>query len=164
MPTLFNAISRDAIQDIYELNVLVQINDLVEDENENEELTNVVISEVFDEDYKSIIGQPFHILTQEYEKRPTQGHKIKKEDIVKVMGLANRVIDESNSKADTKSILRTFVDKITFDKESKDSYTIYTHFTEEIVDRLNELTNEEPTAGKNAVGSFTLIPPMELVP
>lgn len=28
MPTLFNAISRDGIQDIYEINVLVQINDL----------------------------------------------------------------------------------------------------------------------------------------
>ena len=84
MPTLFNAISRDAIQDIYELNVLVQINDLVEDENENEELTHLVISEVFDEDYKSIVGQPFHILTQEYEKRPNDKLKIQVTEFIGV--------------------------------------------------------------------------------
>ena len=72
------------------------------------------------------------------------------------MKVANRAIMDSDSKADTKEILRTFIDKITFDKETKSDYLIYTHFSKEIVDRLNSLTKQEPTAGKSAVGSFYL--------
>lgn len=85
-----------------------------------------------------------------------EGYKVKTEDVSKVMKVANRAIMDSDSKADTKEILRTFIDKITFDKETKSDYLIYTHFSKEIVDRLNSLTKEEPTAGMNAVGSLTL--------
>lgn len=85
-----------------------------------------------------------------------EGYKVTTEDVSKVMKVANRAIMDSDSKADTKEILRIFIDKITFDKETKSDYLIYTHFSKEIVDRLNDLTKEEPTAGKNAVGSLTL--------
>lgn len=43
--------------------------------------------------------------------------------------------------------MRIFIDKITFDKETKDNYLIYTHFSKEVIDLLNDLTKEEPTAG-----------------
>ena len=79
------------------------------------------------------------------------------------MKVANRAITDSDSKADTKEILRTFIDKITFNKETKADYLIYTHFSKEIVDRLNDLTKEEPTAGMNAVGSFTFSAPLEVI-
>ena len=85
-----------------------------------------------------------------------EGYKVTTEDVSKVMKVANRAIMDSDSKADTKEILRIFIDKITFDKETKSDYLIYTHFSKEIVDRLNDLTKEEPTAGKNAVVSLTL--------
>ena len=87
--------------------------------------------------------------------RQAEGYKVTTEDVSKVMKVANRAIMDSDSKADTKEILRIFIDKITFDKETKSDYLIYTHFSKEIVDRLNDLTKEEPTAGKNAVGSLT---------
>ena len=92
-----------------------------------------------------------------------EGYKVKTEDVSKVMKVANRAITDSDSKADTKEILRTFIDKITFDKETKSDYLIYTHFSKEIVDRLNSLTKQEPTAGMNAVGSFTFSAPLELI-
>ena len=92
-----------------------------------------------------------------------EGYKVTTEDVFKVMKVANRAIMDSDSKADTKEILRTFIDKITFDKETKADYLIYTHFSKEIVDRLNDLTKEEPTAGMNAVGSFTFSAPLELI-
>ena len=79
------------------------------------------------------------------------------------MKVANRAITDSGSKADTKEILRTFIDKITFDKETKSDYLIYTHFSKEIVDRLNSLTKQGPTAGMNAVGPFTFSAPLELI-
>ena len=41
------------------------------------------------------------------------------QDVSKVMKVANRAITDSDSKADTKEILRTFVDKITFDTKLK---------------------------------------------
>lgn len=85
-----------------------------------------------------------------------EGYKFTTENVSKVMKVANRAIMDSYSKADTKEILRTFIDKITFNKETKADYLIYTHFSKEIVDRLNDLTKEEPTAGKSAVGSLTL--------
>ncbi|OYQ67989.1 hypothetical protein B9P78_01825 [Aerococcus sp. 1KP-2016] len=85
-----------------------------------------------------------------------EGYKFTTENVSKVMKVANRAIMDSYSKADTKEILRTFIDKITFNKETKADYLIYTHFSKEIVDRLNDLTKEEPTAGMNAVGSLTL--------
>ncbi len=83
-------------------------------------------------------------------------YKVKTEDVSKVMKVANRAIMESDSKADTKEILRTFIDKITFFFDDTANYEIYTHFSKEIVDRLNDLTKEEPTAGMNAVGSLSL--------
>lgn len=64
------------------------------------------------------------------------------QDVSKVMKVANRAITDSDSKADTKEILRTFVDKITFNKESRTYFLIYTHFSKEIVDRLDHLTKE----------------------
>ena len=85
-----------------------------------------------------------------------EGYKFTTENVSKVMKVANRAIMDSYSKADTKEILRTFIDKITFNKETKADYLIYTHFSKEIVDRLNDLTKEVPTAGKSAVGSLTL--------
>lgn len=85
------------------------------------------------------------------------------DDVSKVIELANRVISESGSKANTKDILRTFIDKITFNKETKAGYLIYTHFSREIVDRLNDLIKEEPTEGKNCVGSLTLKNPVKLI-
>lgn len=92
-----------------------------------------------------------------------EGYKVRTENVSKVMKVANRAIMDSDSKADTKEILRTFIDKITFDKETKSDYLIYTHFSKEIVDRLNSLTKQEPTAGMNAVGSFTFSAPLELI-
>ena len=92
-----------------------------------------------------------------------EGYKVTTEDVSKVMKVANRAIMDSDSKADTKEILRTFIDKITFDKETKSDYLIYTHFSKEIVDRLINLTKQEPTAGMNAVGSFTFSAPLELI-
>ena len=91
------------------------------------------------------------------------GYKVKMDDVSKVIELANRVISESGSKANTKEILRTFIDKITFNKETKADYLIYTHFSREIVDRLNDLIKEEPTEGKNSVGSLTLKNPVKLI-
>lgn len=92
-----------------------------------------------------------------------EGYKFTTENVSKVMKVANRAIMDSYSKADTKEILRTFIDKITFDKETKSDYLIYTHFSKEIVDRLNSLTKQEPTAGMNAVGPFTFSAPLELI-
>ena len=71
-----------------------------------------------------------------------EGYKFTTENVSKVMKVANRAITDSDSKADTKEILRTFVDKITFNKESRTYFFIYTHFSKEIVDRLDHLTKE----------------------
>ena len=90
-------------------------------------------------------------------------YKVKTEDVSKIMKVANRAITDSDSKADTKEILRTFVNKITFNKETKADYLIYTHFSKEIIDRLNDLTKEEPTAGMNAVDPFTFSTPFKLL-
>ncbi len=46
-------------------------------------------------------------------------YKVKTEDVSKIMKVANRAITDSDSKADTKEILRTFVNKITFDTKLK---------------------------------------------
>ena len=46
-------------------------------------------------------------------------YKVKIEDVSKIMKVANRAITDSDSKADTKEILRTFVNKITFDTKLK---------------------------------------------
>ena len=58
-----------------------------------------------------------------------EGYKVKTEDVSKVMKVANRAITDSDSKADTKEILRTFIDKITFNKSTNADYLIYTHFS-----------------------------------
>ena len=39
---------------------------------------------MFDEDYKNIIGQPFHILTEEYEKRLDDKLKIQVTEFIGV--------------------------------------------------------------------------------
>ena len=70
--------------------------------------------------------------------------------------LVNNTVTVSDSKADTKAILRTFIDKITFNKETKSDYKIHMIFTQYVIDILNERADKEPTAGKDAVGSFYL--------
>ena len=49
----------------------------------------------------------------------SERYKVKIEDVSKIMKVANRAITDSDSKADTKEILRTFVNKITFDTKLK---------------------------------------------
>ena len=85
-----------------------------------------------------------------------EGYKIKKEDTQKVLELVNALIEDSDSKKTTKAILKTFVNRITFDKESKSDFKIYMTFDQLIIDRLNEFMSSEPTAETNAVGSFIL--------
>ncbi len=85
-----------------------------------------------------------------------EGQKIKRKDAVKVIKLVNAKVAASKNKAEIKAILRTFIDKITFNKETKSDYKIYMTFTQDVIDILNERAHKEPTAGKNAVGSFYL--------
>ena len=85
-----------------------------------------------------------------------EGYKIKKEDTKKVLELVNALIEDCDSKKTTKAILKTFVDRITFDKESKSNFKIYMTFDQVVIDRLNEFMSSEPTAELNAVGSFVL--------
>lgn len=73
-----------------------------------------------------------------------------------MIGLVNSTVAVSDSKANTKAILRTFIGKITFNKEMKSDYNIHMTFTEDVIDILNESAHKEPTAGKNAVGSLCL--------
>ena len=85
-----------------------------------------------------------------------EGYKIKKEDTKKVLELVNALIEDCDSKKTTKAILKTFVDRITFDKESKSNFKIYMTFDQVVIDRLNEFMSSEPTANSTAVGSFVL--------
>jgi site-specific DNA recombinase len=68
----------------------------------------------------------------------------------------NVLIEAFDSNKTTKAILKTFVDLITFDKESKSDFKIYMTFDQLITDSLNEFMASEPTAELNAVGSFVL--------
>lgn len=71
--------------------------------------------------------------------------------------MVNGLIEDSDSKKTTKAILKTFVDWITFDKESKSNFKIYMTFDQVVIDRLNEfMSSSEPTAELNAVGSIIL--------
>lgn len=81
-----------------------------------------------------------------------EGYRIKREDVVKVIELVNNTVTVSENKAEIKAILRTFIDKITFNKETKNDYQIHMTFTQNIIDILNEKAHKEPTAGKDAVG------------
>ena len=85
-----------------------------------------------------------------------EGYNIKRADSKRVLELVNALIEDSDSKKTTKAILKTFVDRITFDKESKSDFKIYMTFDQLIIDRLNEFMSSEPTAETNAVGSFIL--------
>ena len=86
-----------------------------------------------------------------------EGYKIKKEDTKKVLEMVNGLIEDSDSKKTTKAILKTFVDWITFDKESKSNFKIYMTFDQVVIDRQNEfMSSSEPTAELNAVGSIIL--------
>src|SRR5699024_7114608 len=49
----------------------------------------------------------------------SERYKVKIEDVSKIMKVANRAITDLDSKADTKEISRTFVNKITFDTKLK---------------------------------------------
>lgn len=84
----------------------------------------------------------------------SEGYRIAREDAVKVIELVNSTVAVSDSKADTKAIIRTFIDKITLNKETKSDYKIHMTFTQDVIDLLNERAHKEPTAGENAVGSF----------
>jgi site-specific DNA recombinase len=92
-----------------------------------------------------------------------EGYNIKKADSQKVLELVDALIEDSDSKKTTKAILKTFVDRITFDKESKSDFKIYMTFDQLVIDRLNEFMSSEPTAETNAVGSFHLHHPVSLV-
>ena len=85
-----------------------------------------------------------------------EGYNIKRTDSKRVLELVNALIEDSDSKKTTKAILKTFVDRITFDKESKSDFKIYMTFDQLIIERLNEFMLSEPTAETNAVGSFVL--------
>mgnify|MGYP001606678094 FL=1 len=85
-----------------------------------------------------------------------EGYNIKRADSKKVLELVNALIEDYDSKKTTKAILKTFVNRITFDKESKSDFKIYMTFDQLIIDRLNEFMSSEPTAETNAVGSFIL--------
>ena len=85
-----------------------------------------------------------------------EGYNIKRADSKRVLELVNALIEDSDSKKTTKAILKTFVDRITFDKESKSDFKIYMTFDQLIIDRLNEFMSSEPTAETHAVGSFVL--------
>ena len=73
------------------------------------------------------------------------------------------LIEDSDSKKTTKAILKTFVDRITFDKESKSNFKIYMTFDQVVIDRLNEFMSSEPTAELNAVDSFVFDVVFELL-
>ena len=73
------------------------------------------------------------------------------------------LIEDSDSKKTTKAILMTFVDRITFDKESKSNFKIYMTFDQVVIDRLNEFMSSEPTAELNAVDSFVFDVVFELL-
>ena len=75
----------------------------------------------------------------------------------------NALIEDSDSKKTTKAILKTFVDRITFDKESKSNFKIYMTFDQVVIDRLNEFMSSEPTAELNAVDSFVFDVVFELL-
>ena len=92
-----------------------------------------------------------------------EGYKIKKEDTQKVLELVNALIEDCDSKKTTKAILKTFVDRITFDKESKSNFKIYMTFDQVVIDRLNEFMSSEPTAELNAVDSFVFDVVFELL-
>ena len=50
----------------------------------------------------------------------------------------NALIEDIGSNKITKAILKTFVDLITFDKESKSDFKIYMKVDQLIIDRQNE--------------------------
>lgn len=72
------------------------------------------------------------------------------------MKLVNALIEDTDSKKTTKAILKTFIDRITFDKETKSDFKIYMKFDQAVVNRLNEFMAKESTAELNAVDSLTL--------
>lgn len=92
------------------------------------------------------IKQPIQELNRILE---VEGYKIKK-----VMALVEALIEDADSKKTTKAILKTFIDRITFDKETKSDFKIYMKFDQSVIDRLNEFMSKEPTADSHAVGSF----------
>ncbi|OJF96198.1 hypothetical protein [Alkalibacterium sp. 20] len=78
----------------------------------------------------------------------TEGYKISKKDATQVLLLVNSIVKDTTPKAIVKAILKSFVDRITFDKDSKDDYMIYMTFNQSVVDRLNEHKTRESTADK----------------
>lgn len=93
----------------------------------------------------------------------TEGFRIKKEDATNVMMLVNKLLTDTNSKVATKGILRAFIDRITFDKETKADFKIYMKFDQVVIDQLNAFMNKESTANKNAVGSLFVSSVLNLV-
>lgn len=87
----------------------------------------------------------------------TEGYKIDANDARKVLELVNNVLADTTSKASIKAILRSFIEKITFDKETKDNFKIYMRFDQAVIDKLNTHKKAETTAGKDAVVSLRLI-------
>lgn len=118
----------------------------------NPELTNDLNDRIHKLEIEHIeINQRIQELSQALD---SEGYRIKRNDAVKVLELVNSILTDSTPKAAKKAILKTFIDKITFDKETKDNFKIYMTFNQSVVDKLNEYKNEESTANSKAVGSL----------
>lgn len=84
-----------------------------------------------------------------------QGDHINQVDTQMALQLVGRLIQPNTPKKTIKAILQTFVDRITFEKGTKNNIQIHVMFDQSTIDNLNTYTSLEPTAGKNAVGSLT---------
>lgn len=101
---------------------------------------------------------------QEKEQRLTevqqllldQGDQVNKVDTERAFELVGSLIQPDTPKKTIKAILLTFVDRITFEKETKNNLQIHVTFDQSTIEKLNTYTSKEPTAGKSAVGSLTL--------
>lgn len=77
MANIFDTFTDDDILEKYETVISFQLNDLLEDEkNNSDEMTNLIVSEVEDEEYQNIEGQHFEVPTEDFEHRPSDKAKI----------------------------------------------------------------------------------------
>lgn len=74
----------------------------------------------------------------------------------RVLTFVNELIADSDAKKTTKLILKAFLDKITFNKNTKQDITMHLCFDQPTVNKLNSITKSDSTANSKAVGSFTL--------
>lgn len=93
----------------------------------------------------------------------TEGYQIDEKDARKVLELVNNVLADTTSKASIKAILRSFIEKITFDKETKGNFKIYMRFDQAVINKLNTHKNAETTAGKDAVVSISMSKDLNII-